>query len=106
MRAIRVTLAVLAVAVLGLVQVRLLSPPAQAQAELLNVVVIMVDDLDVGSLEKAVASGFMPNLKTYIYNKGKTFSNAFVSYSLCCPSRATFLTGQYAHNHGIKNNNG
>ena len=27
----------------------------------------------------------------------KTFKNSFVNYSLCCPSRATSLTGQYAH---------
>jgi arylsulfatase A-like enzyme len=33
--------------------------------------------------------------------KGTTFRNSYVSYPLCCPSRATFLTGQYAHNHGV-----
>ena len=33
--------------------------------------------------------------------RGTTFRNSFVSYSLCCPSRTTFLTGQYSHNHGI-----
>jgi N-acetylglucosamine-6-sulfatase len=27
-----------------------------------------------------------------------------VTYALCCPSRATFLTGQYSHNHGVRNN--
>ena len=32
---------------------------------------------------------------------GTTFQNSYVSYPLCCPSRATFLTGQYAHNHGV-----
>lgn len=33
--------------------------------------------------------------------KGTTFKNSYVSYPLCCPSRATFLTGQYSHNHGV-----
>ena len=36
---------------------------------------------------------------------GVTFGNYYVSDSLCGPSRATYLTGQYAHNNGIEGNN-
>ena len=36
--------------------------------------------------------------------EGVLFSNAFVTTSLCTPSRASFLTGQYAHTSGVKNN--
>ncbi len=46
----------------------------------------------------------MQNVNALIGDKGATFKNSFVNYSLCCPSRATFLTGQYAHNHGVSSN--
>jgi arylsulfatase A-like enzyme len=47
----------------------------------------------------------MQNVNSLIGAHGATFANSFVNYSLCCPSRATFLTGQYAHNHGVIDNN-
>jgi arylsulfatase A-like enzyme len=39
-----------------------------------------------------------------LVDKGTSFQNAFISYPLCCPARATILTGLYAHNHGVKGN--
>jgi len=63
-----------------------------------NVIVFETDDQTVESMR------VMPNVKTLIADQGVTFDNSFVSYSLCCPSRSTFLTGQYAHNNGITSN--
>jgi arylsulfatase A-like enzyme len=63
-----------------------------------NVVMIMTDDQTVESMR------VMPNVKALLADRGVTFDNSFVSYSLCCPSRATYLTGQYAHNHGVWGN--
>src|SRR5256714_14989702 len=63
-----------------------------------NVVVVETDDQTAASLWA------MPNVKRLLADEGVSFDNSFVSYSLCCPSRATFLTGQYAHNHGVFDN--
>jgi N-acetylglucosamine-6-sulfatase len=63
-----------------------------------NVVVLMTDDQTVESLR------VMANVKTLLADQGTTFDSSFASFSLCCPSRATFLTGQYAHNHGVMGN--
>ncbi|SHJ06841.1 N-acetylglucosamine-6-sulfatase [Desulfatibacillum alkenivorans DSM 16219] len=44
-----------------------------------------------------------PNLDR-LATQGVYFNNSFVTSSLCSPSRASFLTGQYAHTHGVQNN--
>jgi len=69
-----------------------------------NIVVIMTDDLSVGMLNVALRQGWMPNLKRQVIDPGTTFTKSYVSDSLCCPSRSTFLTGQYPHNHGVLDN--
>jgi N-acetylglucosamine-6-sulfatase len=63
-----------------------------------NIVFVLTDDLDYASAQK------MPTLRSLLVDGGASFENAFASQSLCCPSRATILTGLYAHNHGIKDN--
>ena len=94
--------------IFGLVVAGLLVVPAARGASSLapNIIVIMVDDLDAWSLARAVGAGLMPNLRTGVIDRGMTFVNSFVTNSLCCPSRATFLTGQYSHNHGVLTNGG
>ena len=63
-----------------------------------NVIVIMTDDQETTSMP------YLPRTRKLLGARGVTFSNAFVSFPLCCPSRATYLTGQYAHNHGVFSN--
>lgn len=46
----------------------------------------------------------MPETFRRLVDSGTSFSNAVVNVPLCCPSRATLLTGQYAHNHGVLTN--
>lgn len=74
--------------------------PVQAQGRP-NIVMFMVDDLSVGTLKTMVDRGMLPNIKTYLTNPGYEFVQSFVTRSLGTPSRATSLTGLYAHNHGV-----
>ena len=60
-----------------------------------NIVVIMTDDQRTDDL------GPMPQTRKLIAGQGVTFDRSYVNFPLCCPSRATFLTGQYAHNHRV-----
>jgi N-acetylglucosamine-6-sulfatase len=69
---------------------------ADAQtAERPNFVVVMTDDLDERSMDQ------LGGIKALMGSNGVTFENSFVTYALCCPSRASFFRGQYPHNHGI-----
>jgi N-acetylglucosamine-6-sulfatase len=70
-----------------------------------NIVVLMVDDLDVGSFERALGAGLLPNL-AQVFAAGTRFTESFATEALCCPSRSTFLTGLYPHNHGVVRNGG
>ncbi len=71
---------------------------ARAKQQKPNIVVVMTDDQTVESLR------VMPNVRSLLGRQGVTFTNNFVTFSLCCPSRSTYLTGQYAHNHGVLGN--
>jgi len=69
-----------------------------------NVVFILTDDQRWDTMSCAGH----PFLKTphldRIAAEGARFTNMFVTTSLCSPSRASFLSGLYAHSHGVVNN--
>ena len=60
-----------------------------------NIVVVMADDMRADDLRYA------PSVRKLMARSGLTFENSFSPFPLCCPARASFLTGMYAHNHGI-----
>jgi arylsulfatase A-like enzyme len=98
----------MALAVVGLMLAgdRLLTDTQRAEAQTdsrPNFVFVMTDDLDEQSMQQ------LPGITSIMRGdpmstNGITFENAYVTYSLCCPSRATILRGQYPHNHGILGN--
>jgi N-acetylglucosamine-6-sulfatase len=59
-----------------------------------NIIFIITDDMRKDDLTDT----YMPKTTTELVAKGMSFDNAFVSNSICCPSRATIMRGQYAHN--------
>ncbi|GAA2438144.1 sulfatase [Actinomadura vinacea] len=63
-----------------------------------NVVVIMTDDQWLESMR------VMSRTRGLIGGQGVTFSRYYASEPLCCPSRASYLTGQFAHNNGVRHN--
>lgn len=69
--------------------------PAAARAGSPNILVIETDDMRADDLR------FMPATRRLIQQRGLTFANSFAPSPLCCPSRASFLTGRYSHNHGV-----
>ena len=76
-----------------------LEPGQQAETDARpNIIFILADDLDLASAQQ------MPKLRSLLLEDGVSFENAFLSYPLCCPSRASILTGLYAHNHRVAGN--
>ena len=76
--------------------VQLRSTPSVQSSVRPNVLVILTDDQRArGTLR------VMPKTRKFLKQRGQTFSNAFATTPMCCPSRASIFTGQYAHNHGI-----
>jgi N-acetylglucosamine-6-sulfatase len=71
---------------------------AQAITAKPNFVFILADDMRKDDLT------YMPKTISLLGDQGMSFSKAYVSNPLCCPSRATIMRGQYAHNTGVWDN--
>jgi len=70
--------------------------PAQTTQARPNVVLVMTDDQTVEQMQA------LERVRGQIGRAGTTFTRNFSTFPLCCPSRATYLTGQYSHNHGVR----
>jgi N-acetylglucosamine-6-sulfatase len=71
---------------------------ARASAQAPNVLLILTDD------QRAGTEVGMPTVMSELAAKGTTYSHAFVPTSWCCPSRASLLSGKFAHNSGVWEN--
>jgi arylsulfatase A-like enzyme len=91
-----------AIALLGALLICALVSAADKTDPRPNILFILLDDLRWDALS-CTGHPFVktPNIDR-IAKEGATFRNAFVTTPLCFPSRASYLTGQYAHKHGIK----
>ncbi|OLE36400.1 MAG: hypothetical protein AUG48_07490 [Actinobacteria bacterium 13_1_20CM_3_68_9] len=94
--------ALLAVAALGLAASKPSSgSPAHARgAGRPNIVLIQSDDQTMRQLTNRA----MPNTMRLLARHGTKFTDYIATTAQCCPSRASLLTGQYAHNHGVTSN--
>lgn len=63
-----------------------------------NIIIILTDDQPFHTIEH------MPAVQRELVQKGITFTNAYATTPLCCPSRASILTGQYVFRHGVQTN--
>ncbi|WP_433477692.1 sulfatase family protein [Spirillospora sp. CA-142024] len=64
-----------------------------------NIIFVLTDDLASNLVQ------YMPHVKQ-MQQRGMTFSDYYVTDSLCCPSRSTIFTGKYPHNTGVFTNQG
>ena len=107
-RLVSFALVILAVAAMAASTAALRTEPVEAAApsdsttalagpDAPNVLLVVTDDqrngLDV-----------MPSVKKRIQKEGTSYTNAFATTPLCCPSRASIYTGQYSHNHEVVDN--
>ncbi len=73
-------------------------PSAEAAQTRPNIIVLLTDDQESASMR------VMKTVAKEMKRKGVTMKRYYDNFPLCCPSRTTLLTGQYAHNHGVLSN--
>lgn len=83
----------------GLHDLPRLASTARPSAARPNIVLIVTDD------QRADTLWAMPAVRRLLSAHGVTFTNAFATTPLCCPSRASIFTGQYSHRTGVLSNN-
>jgi N-acetylglucosamine-6-sulfatase len=84
--------------VLCLLGVLVVATPAAAARP--NIVLILTDDQRWDTVR------YMPTVAGKLVGQGVTFANGFVTNPLCCPSRASILTGAYSHTTRVYRNDG
>jgi arylsulfatase A-like enzyme len=60
-----------------------------------NILLVMTDDMRHDDIT------YMPNVRRFLQERGTDFRNSFAPTPLCCPNRASYLTGKFAHNHHV-----
>ena len=90
-------LAALAVSVQG-VSAEAIEAADQLPVEDPNILLIVTDDQREGTLN------VMPGTRRLFEDKGTFYNEAYATSPLCCPSRASIMTGRYPHNHGVRRN--
>ena len=78
--------------------------PPRSEDSQPNIIFILVDDQRYDALGMLDSRLSTPNLDK-LAAEGVFFENATVTTSLCSPSRASILTSQYTHDHGVVDNN-
>ncbi|MDH3706286.1 MAG: sulfatase-like hydrolase/transferase, partial [Acidimicrobiia bacterium] len=66
-----------------------------------NFVVVLIDDLDQTTSPYWDA---LPETRSLVTDQGLTFAQAFAPAPVCCPARATSLSGRLSHNTGVYDN--
>ena len=100
MRTARVSALVVGLAVLA----SAVAAPTVAQEpppdERPNIIVIVTDD------QRTDTMSIMRHTRDWLIERGTSFSHAYATTPLCCPSRASIFSGRYVHNHGVDTNGG
>ncbi len=74
-----------------------------------NILFVLTDDQrwdTTDATHSGTAAAIMPRTRAELADQGVDFTQAFLTTPLCCPSRSSILSGQYAHRHGVYKNNG